>query len=279
MPAIDQFVHDEQFLRLLRRERDIDLVQAALEIARDAQPDLNFEATRKTIRSAVASLTRPIAMAGSEISELNLLIGYLTEELNLHGDDECFESPDCSYLNRVLETGRGIPITLSLVYMAVANELGIPLTGVSAPSHFITQLETDQGVVYIDAFQSGRIMDRRECVQWLHELTELPISEIRPTLKPASERQIIIRMLNNLKSLFGNREDWSSAWKVQMRLALLTPTSYREKRDLALLTLRAGRPGEAIDLLDDCLTEGSPEDRPMLQQCLKEAHRETPRFN
>ncbi len=279
MSVIQQFEKDEQFMRLVRRESDVDLVVAALEIARDAQPDLDFEPTLKKIRRAISELTRPIALAGDEISELNLLVQYLTETLNLHGHHESFDSADSSYLNCVLDTGRGIPISLSLIYMAIANELGIPLVGVAAPSHFLTQLQTDRGVMYVDAFRRGHIMDERECVQWLHELTELPLAEIRPTLKPTSDRKIVVRMLYNLKSLFGSNDQWTSAWKVQHRLALLNPSSYREKRDLALLSVRAGRAGEAISQLESCIAVCSPEERPLLQQNLKEAFRKAPRYN
>ncbi|MFY9255413.1 MAG: tetratricopeptide repeat protein [Fuerstiella sp.] len=279
MSLLQQFEKDEQFMRLVRRESDVDLVVAALEIARDFQPDLDFAPTQKKLRKAISELTRPIALAGDEVSELNLLVQYLSENLNLHGHHESFDSADCSYLNCVLETGRGIPISLSLIYMAIANELGIPLVGVAAPSHFLTQLQTDRGVMYVDAFRRGHIMDERECVQWLHELTELPVAEIRPTLKPTSDRKIIIRMLYNLKSVFGSEDQWSSAWKVQSRLALLNPGSYREKRDLALLTLRAGRAGEAVTQLESCIAVCSPEERPLLQQNLKEAFREVPRYN
>ncbi|MCP4787573.1 MAG: tetratricopeptide repeat protein [Fuerstiella sp.] len=279
MSALQQFEKDEQFMRLVRRESDVDLVVAALEIARDGQPELDFEPTLQTIRTAIAELTRPVALAGSDRKELDLLIRYLTDELNLHGHYESFDSSDCSYLNRVLETGRGIPITLSVVYMAVANELGIPLAGVVAPSHFLTQLQTDSGVLYIDPFRRGYIMDQTKCVKWLHELTELPSAELRPMLKPTNERKIIIRLLSNLKALFGGRDEWRSAWNVQKRLALLSPGSYREKRDLAMLSLRAGRPGEAISQLESCIAVCSPEERPVLQQQLKEAHREAPLYN
>ncbi|MDG1894161.1 MAG: tetratricopeptide repeat protein [Fuerstiella sp.] len=279
MSALQQFEKDEQFMRLVRRESDVDLVVAALEIARDGEPELDFEPTLLAIRTAIAELTRPVALAGSDRRELDLLIQYLTNELNLHGHYESFDSSDSSYLNHVIETGRGIPITLSVVYMAVANELGIPLAGVAAPSHFLTQLQTDSGVLYIDPFRRGHIMDGTECVDWLHELTELPRAELWPTLKPTGERKIIIRLLNNLKSLFGGRGQWRSAWKVQKRLALLSPGSYREKRDLAILSLRAGRPGEAIAQLESCIAVCSPEERPVLHQQLKEARRETPLYN
>lgn len=266
-------------MRLVRRDNDVDLVVAALEIARDAQPQLDFEPTLSKIRKAVSELTRPIAMAGDEISELNLLVGYLSDELNLHGQYDSFDSPECSYLNCVMESGRGIPISLSIIYMAIANELGIPLIGVAAPSHFLTQLQTDREVLYVDAFRRGHIMSERECVQWLHELTEMPMAEIWPSLKPTNERKIMIRMLNNLKAVFGNDNQWGSAWRVQRRLALLSPGSYREKRDLAVLALRAGRGGEAVTQLESCITVCSPEERPQLQQYLREAQKEAPRYN
>lgn len=279
MSVLQQFEKDEQFMRLVRREDDVDLVVAALEIARDEQPDLCFDESLRTMRRAVLDLTRPVAMAGDEVNELRLLIQYLTEELNLHGHHESYDSAESSYLNCVLETGRGIPISLSLIYMAVANELGIPLAGISAPSHFITRLQTDHRMLYIDPFRNGHMMDEHECLEWLQALTELSLSEIRPTLKPASDRHIVIRMLNNLKSLFGQTEQWRSAWRVQCRLALLSPGSYRERRDLAILSLRAGRPGQALTLLDRCMTVCAPEERELIQQYRRESLKEIPQFN
>lgn len=279
MSAIHSFQNDAQFLRLVRRETDVDLVVAALELARDEQPELDFAATLETLRSAVASLTRSVAMAGNDLSELHVLIQHMTEELQLHGDESCYDDPASSYLNCVLDSGRGLPITLSVVYIAIANELGIPLEGIAAPSHFITRLNSDSGIVYIDPFRRGHIMDEVECVEWLHEITELPTSEIYPTLQPVSERAIILRMLNNLKALFGSREQWGPAWRVQQRLALLMPGSWRERRDLAILTLRAGRPGEAAQLLEKCLQVCTPNERPVLQHHLREAKKQIPQFN
>ena len=279
MSATRSFKDDTQFQRMVRRESDIDLVVAALEISRDEQPDLDFAPTLKTLRSSVAALTRPVALAGDDFNELKLLISHLTTDLNLCGDESCFEQPDACYLNRVLETGRGLPITLSVVYMAIASELGIPLEGISAPSHFITRLNSDAGIIYVDPFRGGHMMDELECVEWLHEVTELPTAEIYPILKPVSERVIIIRMLNNLKTLFGSKEQWKSALKVQRRLACLKPGSWRERRDLAILTLRAGRPGEAADLLEHCVSVCTIQERPVLQHHLREAQKQIPQYN
>ncbi len=279
MTVMRSFRDDTQFMRLVRREPDVDLVTAALEIARDEQPGLDFGPTERILKSSVASLTRPVAMAGDDLSELHLLIQHVTEELRLRGEERCYSDPDASYLNRVLETGRGLPITLSVVYLAIARELGMPLEGVAAPSHFVMKLTGDTGTVYVDPFRGGFIMDEIECVEWLHEITELPAAEIYPALRPVSERTIILRMLNNLKSLFGARENWTSAWRVQRRLALLRPGSWREQRDLAILTLRAGRPGEAARLLEQCVHVCSGSERPVLEHHLREARRQIPLCN
>ena len=212
------FEHDQQFMRLVRRETDVDLVIAALEIARDGQTDLMFEPTRVRLQRSVARLTHPVTQAGSDVEELKLLIRHMTEELNLRGDDDCFSEPDASYLNRVLETGRGIPISLSLIYLNVANELGIPLEPIAAPSHFLTRLQTDTGNLYVDAFDNGRIMDEPECIEWLHGITELPVAEIRRSFKPVDERTIMIRMLNNLESIV------RQSGNVGLRVACPVPT-------------------------------------------------------
>jgi regulator of sirC expression with transglutaminase-like and TPR domain len=273
------FEHDQQFMRLVRRETDVDLVTAALEIARDGQTELAFEPTQRRLQRSIARLTHPVTQAGSDLEELKLLIRHMTEELNLHGDEDCYSEPETSYINRVLETGRGIPISLSLIYLNVANELGIPLEPIAAPSHFLTRLQTDSGNLYIDAFDHGRIMEEPECLAWLHAITERPISELRRSLKRVDERTIMIRMLNNLKALFGNREMWVSAWRVQCRLSALIPGSYRERRDHAILTLRAGRPGEALDLIERCLSVCPADERPVLSQHLTLAKRQVPDCN
>jgi len=279
MSAIHSFADDTQFLRLVSREADVDLVVAALEIARDEQPDLEFAPTLEMLRSTVASLTRSVALAGDDFNELSLLISHLTEQLNLRGDEECYHEREASYLNCVMDSGRGLPITLSVVYIAIASELGIPLEGIAAPSHFITRLNSDSGIYYVDPFRRGLVMDEVECVEWLHEITELPTADIYPTLKPVSDRNIILRMLNNLKALFGSNEQWVSAWRVQRRLALLKPGSWRERRDLAILTLRAGRPGEASRLLENCIHVCAAQERPVLQHHLKEAKKRIPLYN
>ncbi|MEY3174052.1 MAG: hypothetical protein RLZZ436_1966 [Planctomycetota bacterium] len=279
MSFSDDFQQDEQFLRLVRREPDVDLVTVALEIARDSEENLDFAPALETLQRAVSRLTHPVTQAGSDLEELKLLVRYMTEELCLHGEDPGVPDPDAHYIHNVLRNGRGIPISLSVVYLHVANELGIPLEPISTPVRFLTRLATDQGNLYIDAFDQGRILDEAECIALIRQLSGLPVSEVRRSLKRADERAVVIRMLQNLKAVFGRHEQWVAAWRVQCRLKLLSPSSWRERRDHAVLTLRAGRYGEAIALLEQELAVCPGEDRPFLQNHLRQAKRLLPGCN
>ena len=195
------------------------------------------------------------------------------------GDAGCYEKAESSFLNRVIETGRGLPITLSILYMAVAERVGIELRGVSAPKHFLTRYESVEGTLFIDPFASGRIVSHRECMRWLCEISGLRKSDVRASLKPAGPRSIVLRMLNNLKCLYVRQENWTAAWVVQHRLAALVPCSYQERRDLALISIRANRPGHAIDLLRSCLRTCPNQEKPALELHLQEANSQLCRWN
>jgi regulator of sirC expression with transglutaminase-like and TPR domain len=279
MSLVENFSRDEQFLRLVRRETDVDLVTAALEIARDRQPDLSFGPVRELLQRAVSRLTHPVTQAGSDLEELKLLVRYMTEELGLHGEAAYLSDPGSHYLHHVLETGRGIPISLSVLYLYVANELGIPLQPISTPARFLTRLQTDAGNLYVDAFDQGRILTEPECIGLIRTITGVPASEVRRFLRPADERSIVIRMLQNLKTVYGSQEQWGAAWRVQCRLKMLLPASWRERRDHAILTLRSGRVGQAIALLEQGLSDCPAEDRLFLENHLQQAKRMLPECN
>jgi len=102
---------------------------------------------------------------------------------------------------------------------------------------------------------------------------------VRSSLKPAGSRTIVIRMLNNLKALYVRQENWPAAWMVQHRLTALAPCSYQERRDLALISLRANRPGHAIDLLHSCLRTCPTDEKPALERHLQEASSQLCRWN
>lgn len=279
MASESDYTCDGEFLKLLTRRPDVDLTIAALELARDAYPGLDFRPTLAWIEARAEQLAGPVARARTELDALQEFGRVIAEEHGICGDRESYDRADSSYLNRVIETRRGIPITLSLLYMAVARRLGMDLKGVGAPMHFLTRYESVEGPLFIDAYAGGRILTPLQCKKWLHEISKLTGPALAAALKPAGPRAILLRMLNNLKALYLDQENWAAAWNVQHRLAVLAPASYKHRRDLALISLRANRPGHALDLLRSCLRTCPSDERELLQVHLHDASSQLSQWN
>jgi regulator of sirC expression with transglutaminase-like and TPR domain len=270
---------DHEFEKLVSRREDVDLTIAALEIARDLEPGLDFSHTLDWIRDRGRQLLREVARFTDAADVVEELVKCLAGEHGLGGDLDCYRTADSSFLNRVVETKRGIPISLSLVYIAVAKEIGLELHGVSSPAHFLTRAETDTGPVFIDCFSGGRILSEPEAHGFVASLINDDPDQFRHAFEPAGPRTIIIRILHNLKSLFAEQEKWASAWHIQNRLSRLQPSSYRERRDLAVISLRANRPGAAVNLLNSLLKTCPDTDREFLHQSLRDAERQMACWN
>jgi|HubBroStandDraft_6_1064221.scaffolds.fasta_scaffold80740_3 regulator of sirC expression with transglutaminase-like and TPR domain len=279
MSAEPTYACDAEFLKLFTRRPDVDLTLVALELARDAQPGLDFRPTLEWLDARGRELSSAVARSRNDNDALRLLVKCLSEQHGIFGEDACYEQAESSFLNRVVETGRGLPITLSILYMAVAERVGIDLRGVSAPKHFLTRYESVDGTLFVDPFAHGRIVSQRECMKWLCEISGMRKSEVRASLRPAGPRTVVTRMLNNLKALYVRRQNWPAAWMVQHRLTALAPASYQERRDLALISIRANRPGHAIDLLRSCLRTCPTDEKPSLELHLREANSQLCRWN
>jgi len=271
--SLEPDYHSEsQFSSLLKRADDIDLQLVSLEIARDEYPELEIEVYLKWFDDLAAELKPRVSNCPTELDVLKLISEELVENRGFTGNAEAFRDTRCSYLNRVIDTGRGLPITLSIVYMGVAQRLGIQLHGIASPMHFVCQLQTFQGPVYLDAFTNGRILSETECLDWLKRVSELPEEVILRSLVPTDPRLIVMRMLNNLKSLYAQHENWRSLWKVQHRLAAMQPGNWQEQRDLGMVSLQAGRPGMAVQLLGSCLQNCQNQtDRDAMEHAIEQA--------
>src|SRR5258708_1062243 len=193
MDFSDDFSADTEFLKLLGRGGDEgELATAALEVARDAYPDLSFDPTFSWIEGRAAELRGPMTRAGSD----EAILGELSECLALHhgivGSREIFEHADGSFLNRVIEQKTGIPISLSVLYMAVAKAAGIELLGVGAPGHFLTRYETFDRPLFVDAFAGGTILTYAECASRLETTQGVPHEEGRQAIEPGGPPLILI---------------------------------------------------------------------------------------
>lgn len=276
---LSDFAADREFCKLLARHEEVDLAVAALELARDAEPGLEFGPTLDWMSKRASELSGPIARAGSDEKVLNALAECLAGTHGLLGGAECYELADSSYLNRVIERKTGLPIALSVLYMSVAERAGLTLLGVAAPGHFLTRYETIDAPLFVDAFAGGAVLSRAECLAQIEERTELRGRQATAALEPVGPRTIITRMLNNLKALHAKHENWRACWKVQHRLLALQPGAFHERRDWGLVSLRAGRAGPAIDMLENCLATSPPDERESLERHLDDARKELAQWN
>ncbi len=221
-------------------EEDIDLIRASLAIARTEYPSLDIEA----FASRVEGLARRVAALLRDFDPQRALAAVnhvLFEEVNLRGNREDYYDPRNSFLNDVLDRGLGIPITLSILYMEVARRVGLALTGVGMPGHFLLKHYREDGTeMLIDCFNRGDILDRQDCQNRLDEIYSGEM-KLRPEfLHPISRRQILTRMLNNLKTVYLSTRNFRKALPVADLILVIHPQSPEDIKQRALLRYSMG---------------------------------------
>ena len=269
-----------EFLRTARDE-DIPLVWAALTIARDEYPDLDIDAYERRIAEWAERLRG--AGGGDPMQGLRAVNALLFDELGMSGNQQDYYDPRNSYLNEVLDRRLGIPISLGVVQMDVAQRAGLPLQGVSFPGHFLVSLPVDGGLLVLDPFSRGRSIDVQELKTRAkphvgdQDIHDEQLSEL---LAPASKRAILARMLRNLKALYVEKEDWARALRCADRLLLLDPSQPEERRDRGLLYLRVGHVAAAREDLGAYLSQvPPPNDARKVRDLMLQAAREPGRLN
>ena len=237
----------EPFAELLGRDdARIDLALGCLMIAQDAYPSLDVERYLGDIeRMAMRLRARLPQVCGAEerVASLN---EFLFDELGYVGNTEEYYDPRNSYLNEVIERRTGIPITLAVLYMAVGRRVGLPLEGVSFPGHFLVRLRLRTGVLVLDPFAGGASQsaeDLRERLQRVipREMTQdVPVNELplEQFLEPATNRQILARVLRNLKAIYRESDKPQRMLQVLNRMLVVAPDSSAELRDRGLVYQR-----------------------------------------
>jgi regulator of sirC expression with transglutaminase-like and TPR domain len=174
----------------------------------------------------------------------------LFEGLNLRGNRDDYYDPRNSFLNDVLDRGLGIPITLSIVYMEVARRVGFSLSGVGMPGHFLLKYYDDGREKLIDCFNRGDILTRQDCQSRLDEIYSGEMT-LRPEfLHPISRRQILTRMLNNLKTVYLSTRNFRKALPVADLILVIHPQSAEDIKQRALLRYSMNLHGPAAEDLD-----------------------------
>jgi regulator of sirC expression with transglutaminase-like and TPR domain len=243
------FADSPEFQRLLADDGPVHLARIALEIARDAYPDLEIESYLGRIQ-ALADRVRLRCPRGSKVRDILGQINWvLFVEEEMRGNGEDYYDPRNSYLNEVLDRRLGIPISLSVLYQAVAEPLGLSMAGVNLPAHFMLRVDDGEQTWFVDPYDAGNAMTRAACERKLSDLLQQPVDLTDAMAAACPIAAVVTRMLRNVKAIYLNANDVPSALPVQRRLAALNPHDSQEVQDMGVLCLNADRPGKAIDPL------------------------------
>ncbi len=277
---VAQFADSPEFQRLLAGNDRVDLARVALEIGRDAYPDIDIEAYVERIERLVdraRSRFKPDSVVVEILGQINWVL-FVEEEFR--GNHEDYYDPRNSYLNEVLDRGLGIPITLSVVYGTMAERLGLAVAGVDLPLHFMLRVDDGDVARFVDPFYAGAVYDREGCERKLSELAERPVTLSDAAVRPCSSRVLISRMLRNLKAIYTREADLASLLPIQRRLTALNRRDPNELRDLGVLCVQAERLGEAIEPFEAYLdVSPSANDASEIEELLIAVRRELSRWN
>lgn len=248
----------DYFQSLVKQDESLPLFEAAVSIAQDADPELDLTSPQLQIDVLAQRLKLRLSEDASDVQKLRMLNHFFYFELGFGGNVNDYYHPDNSYLHRVISTRRGIPISLAVIYMELAQQIGLPVKGISFPGHFLMKLSVQSGDIILDPF-NGSSLSREELEQRL-EPYFLPIGTtgnipLAPYLQAAEPREILVRMLRNLKVIYFENGEWQRVLEVQQRLLILLPDDLIERRDRGLAYANLECPQPALADLEAYLEE------------------------
>jgi len=236
-----------------REETRIDLGEAALTIAVSDYPNLDIAAYLSRI-DALATIAAGRLGADADVYRSIATLNFvLFQEHGFCGNREDYFDPKNSFLNEVLDRKIGIPISLSVLYIEVARRIGLSLRGVGFPGHFLVKYVDAEDEIVIDPFNQGDILSQQTLEKMLHRLYGGKIAFDSGLLEPISKKQILRRMLNNLKLIYLQQNDLIKGLSIVDRLILLDPASGEDIRDRGLIYLQLECFKQALEDLESYL--------------------------
>ena len=251
----------EYFTQLVETDEHFPLLETVASLAQDEYPELDVQQVLGDVDQLLARLKRRLPPDAAPLQRLRGLNQFYYRDLGFGGNANDYYDPDNSYLNAVLRTRRGIPISLAVVWLELAQGLGLHARGVSFPGHFMIKVNLPKGQVVMDPL-NGQSLSREELSERLDPFKrrsglidefEVPMGLY---LQSAPSRDIVARMLRNLKEIYKTQQDWPRLVAVQNRLVVLLPETWSEFRDRGLAHAEAGNTALAVADLEKYLDSG-----------------------
>jgi regulator of sirC expression with transglutaminase-like and TPR domain len=202
-------------------DEHIDIIEGALLIASETDGKVNVAKYQSHLDGLASKFMGQFDPDTSVGVSVNSVINFIHNEEGFSGNVKAYYDPENSYLNRVLDTRRGIPITLALVHVGLGKRLDIPVGGINFPGHFLVRYGIEHKVI-IDPF-SGRTLSEADCTNLLGQIAGKPTKVQPQHLEFASNKAILIRILDNLKKIFWEKRAWKESRACIERQLLLYP--------------------------------------------------------
>ncbi len=252
----------EYFSALVGSDEDFPLFESAVALAQDDYPELDVQQVLGDVDQLLARLKRRLFPDAAPLQRLRVLNQFFFHELGFGGNVNNYYDPDNSYLNALMRTRRGIPISLAVLWMELAQGMGLNACGVNFPGHFMLKISLPKGQVVIDPM-TGQSLSREELAERLEPYKrrsglvddfDVPIGLY---LQASHPRDIISRMLRNLKEIHRAHRDWARLVAVQNRLIVLLPKAWGEYRDRGLAHAEQGDTERALADLETYLAHAN----------------------
>ena len=270
----NQLLWHNFYQEIARPDEQIDLAKASLYFARAEYPDLNVQNYLDILDTIAWQINSQLPEERYPLKVIQTINNYLFEHLNFRGNQQNYYDPNNSFLNEVIERETGIPISLSVVYLAIAKRLNFPMVGIGMPGHFLIRPEFDGAGIFVDAFNRGEILFEQDCQNRLNDTYQQQVELKQSWLAPVSNKQILARMLNNLKFIYLHRRQVDKALSIISGILKMFPDNIGEIRDRGLLYYQLNRWDEAVLDLEYFL-KISPysDDAPMLKILIEKMNR------
>ena len=246
----------DYFASLVQSDTDLPLLEAAASLAQDEEPALDVQHVLDDVARLLKRIKARLPSEADDLTRLAMLSQVFYKEMGFGVNANDFYAPENSYLHDVLRTRRGLPISLAVIWLELAQGLGLQAHGISFPGHFLVKVTLQGGLVVLDPL-TGESLGVDNLAERLgpYRSAEDKVSgadlddgetPLGLYLQPCPPRDFLARMLRNLKEIFRSQEDWPRLLGVLDRLVILLPEAWTERRDRGLVLAELGRKQEAL---------------------------------
>lgn len=244
----------EYFATLVQSDDNFPLLEAAVSIGHIQAPEMDVQGVLSEVDGWLVRLRRRVASDAAPLARLMTLNHFFYKDLGFGGNLNDYYATGNSYIHSLVETRRGIPISMAVVWLELAQGIGLSATGVSFPGHFLIKISLPMGQAVIDplsgqSFSGEKLSEMLEPYR-LPQDFEVPLGLY---LQAAPARDVLARMLRNLKEIFKSQKQWTHWLEVQERLIVLMPEAWTEYRDRGLAHAALGNHSQALADLEHYL--------------------------